>query len=64
MTSGRPGPVNLDVPYNLFMESAEVKDEPLSGGLNSRRSGARGRSSSGSGLLWRRSGRSSSSATA
>jgi acetolactate synthase I/II/III large subunit len=40
MTSGRPGPVNLDVPYNLFIETAEVKDEPASGGLNSRRSGA------------------------
>lgn len=24
MTSGRPGPVNLDVPYNLFQEEAEI----------------------------------------
>ena len=40
MTSGRPGPVNLDVPYNLFMESAEVQEEPAWHGHNSRRSGA------------------------
>ena len=40
MTSGRPGPVNLDVPYNLFMESAEVGEEPAWDGYNSRRSGA------------------------
>jgi len=40
MNSGRPGPVNLDVPYNLFMESAEVRDEGPSEGFNARRSGA------------------------
>ncbi|MBD1548820.1 thiamine pyrophosphate-binding protein [Roseibium aggregatum] len=40
MTSGRPGPVNLDVPYNLFIEEAEVKEEPAWAGFNSRRSGA------------------------
>lgn len=40
MTSGRPGPVNLDIPYNLFLESAEVEDEPAWDGFNSRRSGA------------------------
>jgi len=40
MTSGRPGPVNLDVPYNLFQESAEVKPEPVWNGFNRRRSGA------------------------
>lgn len=28
MTSGRPGPVNLDVPYNLFQESAEAELRP------------------------------------
>lgn len=28
LTSGRPGPVNLDVPYNLFQEEAEVELEP------------------------------------
>jgi len=40
MTTGRPGPVNLDVPYNLFMESAEVREEPASDAFNTRRSGA------------------------
>lgn len=40
MTSGRPGPVNLDVPYNLFQESAEVDEEPAWHGFNARRSGA------------------------
>lgn len=28
LTSGRPGPVNLDVPYNLFQETAETEPEP------------------------------------
>ncbi len=40
MTSGRPGPVNLDIPYNLFLEEAEVNSEPAWDGFNSRRSGA------------------------
>jgi acetolactate synthase-1/2/3 large subunit len=41
MTSGRPGPVNLDVPYNLFMEDAsEVKAEAPWNGFLKRRSGA------------------------
>ncbi len=40
MTSGRPGPVNLDVPYNLFIEEAEGNEEPAWGGLGKRRSGA------------------------
>jgi acetolactate synthase-1/2/3 large subunit len=40
MTSGRPGPVNLDIPYNLFQESAEVALEPVWDGFNRRRSGA------------------------
>jgi acetolactate synthase-1/2/3 large subunit len=40
MTSGRPGPVNLDVPYNLFIESGEVQEEPAWNGFNVRRSGA------------------------
>lgn len=40
MTTGRPGPVNLDVPYNLFIESADVPDEPAWKGFNRRRSGA------------------------
>ncbi len=29
LTSGRPGPVNLDVPYNLFQETAEAELEPM-----------------------------------
>jgi acetolactate synthase-1/2/3 large subunit len=28
MLSGRPGPVNLDIPYNLFQEEADVELEP------------------------------------
>src|SRR3546814_11930967 len=40
LTSGRPGPVNLDVPYNLFQEAAEVAEEATWDGLNRRRSGA------------------------
>ncbi|ADZ70950.1 thiamine pyrophosphate-binding protein [Polymorphum gilvum] len=40
MTTGRPGPVNLDIPYNLFLESADVKEESAWAGFNLRRSGA------------------------
>ena len=40
MTSGRPGPVNLDIPFNLFQEEAEVALEPSWVGFNERRSGA------------------------
>lgn len=40
MTTGRPGPVNLDVPYNLFQETAAVANEPAWHGFNARRSGA------------------------
>ena len=40
MLSGRPGPVNIDVPFNLFQEEAEIEIEPPSGGHNLRRSGA------------------------
>jgi acetolactate synthase-1/2/3 large subunit len=40
-TSGRPGPVNLDVPFNLFQEEAEVALEPAWDGFpDRRRSGA------------------------
>ncbi|WP_274631224.1 thiamine pyrophosphate-binding protein [Arvimicrobium flavum] len=42
MTTGRPGPVNLDIPYNLFQESAEVADEPVGSSFGQRRSGASG----------------------
>jgi acetolactate synthase I/II/III large subunit len=40
MTSGRPGPVNVDVPFNLFQEEADVTLEPAWNGFNLRRSGA------------------------
>ncbi|WP_127904159.1 thiamine pyrophosphate-binding protein [Solirhodobacter olei] len=40
MTTGRPGPVNLDVPYNLFQEEGEISNEAPSSGLGNRRSGA------------------------
>ncbi len=40
MTTGRPGPVNVDIPYNLFQESAEVEEEAPWHGYNSRRTGA------------------------
>jgi acetolactate synthase-1/2/3 large subunit len=40
MLSGRPGPVNLDVPFNLFQEEADVEAPPPSAGVNARRSGA------------------------
>ena len=41
MLSGRPGPVNLDVPFNLFQEEADAAlDGPPTGGHNARRSGA------------------------
>jgi len=40
MTSGRPGPVNLDIPFDLFQEETEFGDEPAWNGFNVRRSGA------------------------
>src|SRR6202047_5172690 len=40
LTSGRGGPVNVDVPFNLFQESADVTLEPPWDGFNARRSGA------------------------
>ena len=40
MTSGRPGPVNVDIPFNLFQEEAEVPLEPAWNGFDKRRSGA------------------------
>ena len=39
MTSGRPGPVNVDIPFNLFQEEADVQPEPEWDGFNLRRSG-------------------------
>ena len=40
MLAGRPGPVQLDVPFNLFQETAEVALEPPSPGYLAQRSGA------------------------
>lgn len=40
MTTGRPGPVNLDIPYNLFIEESDVQLEAPWNGYLSRRSGA------------------------
>ena len=40
MTTGRPGPVNLDIPYNLFQEEADVTQEPVGSAFGKRRSGA------------------------
>jgi len=41
MLSGRPGPVNIDIPFNLFQEEADVSLEPGSPQrLGSRRSAA------------------------
>jgi thiamine pyrophosphate-dependent acetolactate synthase large subunit-like protein len=42
MTSRRPGSINLDVPYNLFQESAEVEEEAAWHGFVPRRSDASG----------------------
>jgi len=40
MTSGRPGPVSIDIPFNVFQEEAEVENEAPWNGFNLRRSGA------------------------
>ncbi|MBU6506551.1 MAG: thiamine pyrophosphate-binding protein [Alphaproteobacteria bacterium] len=40
MLSGRPGPVNLDVPFNVFQEEDEVEIPPPAPPLNAQRSGA------------------------
>src|SRR5690349_7195724 len=40
MLSGRPGPVNLDVPFNVFQEEDDVEFPPPSPRLNAQRSGA------------------------
>jgi acetolactate synthase-1/2/3 large subunit len=40
MLSGRPGPVNVDVPFNVFQEEDDVEVPPPSLPLNSQRSGA------------------------
>ncbi len=40
MLSGRPGPVNIDVPFNVFQEEDEVELPPPAPPFNSQRSGA------------------------
>ncbi|HIM71754.1 MAG TPA: thiamine pyrophosphate-binding protein, partial [Alphaproteobacteria bacterium] len=40
MLSGRPGPVNLDIPFNLFQEEANVEVENSGAASISQRSGA------------------------
>src|SRR6478735_4145580 len=40
MLSGRPGPVNLDVPFNVFQEEDDVEVPPPAPPLNTQRSGA------------------------
>ncbi|HEX4884053.1 MAG TPA: thiamine pyrophosphate-binding protein, partial [Casimicrobiaceae bacterium] len=39
-TTGRPGPVNIDIPYNVFQEEGDVTLEPALDAFNARRSGA------------------------
>ena len=36
MLSGRPGPVNVDVPFNVFQEEDEVELPPAAPPLNAR----------------------------
>ena len=40
MLSGRPGPVNIDVPFNVFQEEDDVDLPPPAPTLNAQRSGA------------------------
>src|SRR5579885_701389 len=40
MLSGRPGPVNVDVPFNVFQEEDEVDVAPPAPKLNAQRNGA------------------------
>ena len=40
MLSGRPGPVNVDVPFNVFQEEDDVEVPPAVGPLNAQRAGA------------------------
>jgi acetolactate synthase-1/2/3 large subunit len=40
MLSGRPGPVNIDVPFNVFQEEDDVDVPPPAPPLNAQRSGA------------------------
>src|SRR5690606_33766897 len=40
MTTGRPGPVNLDIPYNLFQEEGDLQPEAVGSAFGQRRPGA------------------------
>jgi acetolactate synthase-1/2/3 large subunit len=40
MLSGRPGPVNVDVPFNVFQEEDDIEVPPPAPPLNAQRSGA------------------------
>src|SRR6516162_2895181 len=40
MLTGRPGPVNIDVPFNVFQEEDDVEVPPPAPPLNAQRSGA------------------------
>jgi acetolactate synthase I/II/III large subunit len=40
MLSGRPGPVNVDIPFNVFQEEDDVEVPPAAPPLNAQRSGA------------------------
>src|SRR6266545_6023360 len=40
MLSGRPGPVNVDIPFNVFQEEDDVEVPPAAPILNAQRSGA------------------------
>jgi acetolactate synthase-1/2/3 large subunit len=40
MVVGRPGPVHLDIPFDVFQEEAEVELEPVAPKLGARRGGA------------------------
>jgi acetolactate synthase-1/2/3 large subunit len=40
MLSGRPGPVNVDIPFNVFQEEDDVELPPAAPPLNAQRSGA------------------------
>lgn len=40
MLSGRPGPVQVDVPFNIFQEEDDVELPPVAPALNTQRSGA------------------------
>jgi acetolactate synthase-1/2/3 large subunit len=40
MLSGRPGPVNVDIPFNVFQEEDEIELPPAAPPLNAQRSGA------------------------